>query len=166
MNSLITHILKNNKIQDISSKINTNKNVNITLSGLTDSAKAHILYALTCVGNKSSMVGCSNIMQANKMIQDLKTVSDIEIIYFPARKLEYYEIDTESKEVENQRMYAIEKIISNEKNIIVTTVDLLTEKMYPSNTYKKLDVVIERGKNINLEEIIKNHVGHWRRCFG
>ena len=158
MNSLIEHILENNKIKDILNKLSTNKNINITLSGLTDSAKAHILYALTCVGNKNSFVVCSNIMQANKMMQDLKTVSDVEIIYFPARKLEYYEIDTESKEIENQRMYAIEKLLSGEKNIIVTTVDILTEKMYPSDTYKKLDVVIEKNKSVNLENLIKNLV--------
>lgn len=158
MNSLISHILENKKLEQISLKLEENKNVNISLSGLTDSSKAHMIYALTCRGEKSAFVVCSNIMSANKMMQDIKSVSDLEVIYFPARKLEYYDIETQSSEIENARMYAIDKILSGEKNIIVTTVDLLTEKMYSSNTYSKVDVVIEKNKTVNIDNLVKDLV--------
>jgi len=58
---------------------------------------------------KSSLIICSNVMQAKKVIQDLKFYSEIEIIYFPVRILNYYETEAESKEIENQRMYAQDK---------------------------------------------------------
>ena len=153
MNGLITKIQSNTKIENVVNKLNLDKNINITLSGITDSFKAHMIYALTCMENKGAFVVCSNIMAANKMIQDLKYVSDLEIIYFPARKLEYYDIETESKEIQNSRMYAIDKMLSGKKNIIVTTVDLLTEKMYPSKTYQKSDICIKKGDVVNLKDI-------------
>ena len=56
MNSLISHILENKKLEQISLKLEENKNVNISLSGLTDSSKAHMIYALTCRGEKSAFV--------------------------------------------------------------------------------------------------------------
>ena len=158
LNSIINHILENKKIEAVCDKLNEGKNKNIILSGLSDSFKAHIAYALTCSSDKSSMIVCSNIVAANKMIQDLKLVSDIEIIYLPARKLEYYDIDTQSTEIETARMYAIKKILSGKKNIIVTTTDLLTEKMYPISTYSKIDVVLKQGEIIDLSKTIDSLV--------
>lgn len=156
MNHIITHMVENKKVEKIIDKLKEKKKADMTLSGLTDSAKAHMIYALTCSGEKGAFIVCSNIMAANKMIQDLKMVSDLEIIYFPARKLEYYDIETESKEVQNARMYAIDQILSGKKNMIVTTVDVLTEKMYPSSTYRKVDVVLKQEEKIDLEETIQN----------
>ena len=82
-------------------------------------------------------------MQAKKLMQDLKFFSELEIIYFPAKILNYYDTEAESKEIENQRMYAIEKILSKEQNIIVTTVEALLVKMFPYSTYDNINIKIQ-----------------------
>ena len=103
MNPVTKHILKNEKILEIANVLEKSKNSKLNIIGLSDSAKASIAYALTMRCKKSSLIVCSNAIQAKKLIQDLKFYSELEIIYFPARILNYYETDAESKEIENQR---------------------------------------------------------------
>ena len=145
MNLVTNKILQNERIKEVSNILNTQDKSNINIAGLTDSAKANIAYALTARSKKSSLIVCSNILQANKMIQDLKFCSELEVIYFPAKTINYYELDAQSKEIENQRMYAIKKILSKEQIIVVTTVDALLTSMYPSSTYTKIDIKIKIG---------------------
>ena len=59
------------------------------------------------------------------MMQDLKFFSDIEIIYYPAKQIVYYDVEAESKEIQNDRMYALSKINEKGQKIIVTTIDAL-----------------------------------------
>ncbi len=158
MNLVTNKILQNERIKEISDILNTQDKSNINIAGLTDSAKANIAYALTVRSKKSSLIVCSNILQANKMIQDLKFCSELEVIYFPAKTINYYELDAQSKEIENQRMYAIKKILSKEKIIVVTTVDVLLTSMYPSSTYTKIDIKIKIGDKVNLKELTENLV--------
>lgn len=158
MNPLIKHIIGNEKIVEISDTLVKEKNLNINLIGLTDSAKASLAYALTMRSNKSSLIVCSNVMQAKKIMQDLKFLSNIEVIYFPARILNYYETEAESKEIETQRMYAIEKILSKEQNIVVTTVEALLTKMFPYSTYDNVKISIKKDEDINLKEVVEKLV--------
>lgn len=158
MNPVTKHILKNEKILDISNVIEKDKNLKIDIIGLSDSAKASLAYALTMRSKKSSLIVCSNVIHAKKIIQDLKFYSELEIIYFPARILNYYETEAESKEIENQRMYAIEKILSNEKNIIVTTVEALLVKMFQKSTYSNVDINIKKDEDINLGKLVEKLV--------
>ena len=155
MYPIINKILENEDIKKIQEDLNSKELTSLSITGLTDSTKAHIVYALTCRGEKSSVIVCSNIMQANKIMQDLKFFSDLEIIYFPAKNLQYYEIDAQSTEIQNQRMYAIDKILSNEKNIIVTTIDALLVKMQKINSYKKKDILLKQDSKVDLTNLIK-----------
>lgn len=158
MNPLIKYITESSKIIDISDTLQKSDKTNLSLIGLNDSAKASVAYALTMRGKKSSIIVCSNVMQAKKLMQDLKFFSELEIIYFPAKILNYYDTEAESKEIENQRMYAIEKILSKEQNIIVTTVEALLVKMFPYSTYDNINIKIKKDEDINLKELVENLV--------
>lgn len=155
MYPIINEILKNEDIKQIQKHLSSNETTSVSVTGLTDSAKVHIIYALTCSGEKSSVIVCSNIMQANKLIQDLKFFSNLEVIYLPAKNLQYYEIEAQSTQIQNQRMYAIDKILSNEKNIIVTTIDALLVKMEKIDNYKKKDIVLKQDSKIDLTYFVK-----------
>ena len=158
MYPIINKILENEDIKQIQKNLESDEITNVSITGLTDSTKAHIIYALTCRGNKSSIIVCSNVIQANKIMQDLKFFSNLEIIYFPAKNLQYYEIEAQSAEIQNQRMYAIDKILSNEKNIVVTTIDALLVKMQKMDSYKKKDIVLKQESKVDLTNFVKELV--------
>lgn len=157
MNPFISNISKSISYKNILKDIK-NKSNNLSIIGLTDSSKAHIISSLTSESNKSSLIVCSNSITANKIIQDLKFFTDIDVSYFPARKIEYYDIEAETKDFSNIRMEIIEKINSSNLNIIVTTIDALLVKMLPSTNYKGQDLTLKVGDSIDLSELVENLV--------
>ena len=125
MNILTNNLIEQNMFKEILEIINNDQDLKISFKDIMDSEKAYYIYSLTKNGNKNSVVVCSNILSANKMMQDLKFFSDIEIIYYPAKQIVYYDVEAESKEVQNDRMYALSKINEKGQKIIVTTIDAL-----------------------------------------
>lgn len=159
MNPLAKTLANSSNYTSLIKKINGNENNKLSITGLTDSSKAWMVYGITENTNKNSIVVCNNIFQVNKIMQDLKYFSsEIEIIYLPARQLQYYDIEAESKDIANQRMYAIEKILSGKRNIVVTTIDALLVKMFPNARYKGEEFCIKAGESIAINEVIEKLV--------
>ena len=157
MKGLVEELLKDENYISLRNSLKTSKINNISTIGLTDSAKAMCVYTLSKELDKSSLIVCSNVYQANKIIEDLKFFSsDIEIIFLPSKQIKYYDIEAESKELSNQRMYAIEQIMNKKRNIIVTTIDTLLVNMQKVDTLKKKDLQINIAEEIDTEEFISN----------
>ena len=136
MNNLVKNFGKSEKYTFLLEKLKEEKE-EISVFGLESTISAHMVYSLSLNSDKSACIVCPNAMQARKTIADLKFVSDIEIVYFPARQLTYYNVEAESKEVQNARMYAIERIISKKKIILVTTIDAIRQKVLKFAKIKK-----------------------------
>ena len=155
MEVLVKKLNKDINYIDLKNQLKSKTDINsFSTIGLTDSAKAMFVYLTTKELNKSSLIVCTNIFEANKMIQDLKFFcNDIEIIFMPSKSIEYYDIETESNEIETQRSYAIQKILSNEKNIVVTTIDSLLLNMRPKETFNKLDLNLNVEEDIDIEKL-------------
>lgn len=150
MNLLISKFKDSEKGKDIINKINSGSNLNLSLNGVTDSMKAYIIESINKNSNKSALLVCSNNMQSNKLMQDLKFFTDTNIIFFPAKKLQYYDLTAESKEIENSRMYAIQKILEGKKNIVITTIDALQTKMLNKSLYINNSIKVKVGNKLDF----------------
>ncbi len=153
MNGLVELLPKNEKYNKTISTLKNSENINIY--GLTDSQKAHITYSITRDLNKTSVIVCSNVHTAKKLIQDLKFFAEREIVFFPSREIVYFDIEAESKEIEKQRMYAINKIISKDKIILVTTIEAISQKMLPKETYQDIDIEINISSEIDKDKLVE-----------
>ena len=159
MNLLIKNLANSSNYSSLIREINKQKENKISVVGLTDSSKAWMLYGITENTKKNSIVVCSNIFQVNKIIKDLQFYSEeIEIINLPSRNLQYHDIDAESKDIANQRMYSIDRILSGKRNIIVTTIDALLIRMFPNSRYKGEELTLKVGEEIALSKIIEKLV--------
>ncbi len=144
-------LVENKKIKEIINILNGKQSRNLSLNGMTDSAKAMFLYAFTASSAKNSVIVCSNNFQATKIMQDLKFFCDIEVIYFPAKKFEYYDLTAQSNEIEASRVYAIKRILSGGKNIVITTIDALQSKMFSIDRYRDNDLVLSINDKIDIK---------------
>jgi len=154
MNPLVEMMANSSNYSSLIKKISLD-NCKISITGLTDSSKAWMVYAITENTKQNSIVVCNNIFQANKIMQDLKFLSnEIEIIYLPARQIQYYDIEAESKDISNQRMYAIEKILSGKRNIVVTTIDSFLVKMFPNARYRGEEFQIRQGDITSINDVV------------
>ncbi len=153
MNQLVVNLPKHSKYLNLLNDIKSDK-IDLSVFGLTDSQKAHMVYSLNVYSNKPSCIVCSNNIQAKKMMQDLKFYSEIEIVYFPAREIVYYDVEAESKEIENARMYAIQRIISGDNIIIITTIDSILQKMLPIEKFKNLSLEFNIDSKIDINDLL------------
>lgn len=155
MNVLVEEPIKFSKYNKLLNDIKENESGNLSILGLTDSQKAHMIYSLFNYSKKSPVIVCSNVTTAKKMVQDLKFYSETEIVYFPPREVIYYDSDIESREIENARVYAINKIVEGTPCIIVTVVEALMQKMLPKVMYENKDIVLKKDAQIDLDNIVK-----------
>ena len=157
MNKLVEQPIRFSKFNKLLNDVKTASN-DISILGLSDSQKAHIIYSLYNYSNKLPVIVCPNVSTAKKMIQDLKFYSETEIVYFPSNEVIYYNSDIESREIENQRVYAINKMISGEPAIIVTTIEALMQKVMQKETYLNKNMKFRVGESAVLEDIVSNLV--------
>lgn len=166
MNQIITNMTENEKYNNLLNLIKEGKK-NISLSGLQESFKAHLVYSLTANLEKSSCIICSSNMEAKKIMQDLKFFSDIEVVYFPARQIVYYDVEAESKEIESARMQAINSILSGKKIIVVTTIDATVQKMPDISKFSNLSLDFKVGNKVNVDSVLTSLItlGYERASF-
>lgn len=159
MNLLLKQFTENEKYLKIINEINNKASfANISVAGLDIAAKAYSISGIIKNTNKSCLVVCNSVTQANKIIEDLKFFSDEEIIYFPAKPIQYYELEAESKEIENQRVYAFSKIKEDKLKIVVTTIDALIVNMPKIDLEKNVKLKLIKNLDIKLEELVKKIV--------
>ena len=155
MNVLVEEPIKFSKFNQLVKDVE-NGNEKLSILGLTDSQNAHMIYSLYNYSKKNPVIVCPNVTAAKKMIQDLKFYSETEIVYFPAREVIYYESDIESREIENARVYAINKILSGDTCIIITTIEALMQRMLPKSAYENKSIVFKEMNEIDLDVIVKS----------
>lgn len=151
------------KFQDYIDDV-SKSNFPINISGLSESAKAHFVYATKFFTNKPVVVLTYNEIELKKLQKDLEFFEDDEILVFPKREIVYYDIDTTNKDISMQRLDVFQKLYKSEVKIILTTVEAIMQKTMPKNTLFSNVLHIEIGKEYNLEEIKENliNIGYER----
>jgi transcription-repair coupling factor (superfamily II helicase) len=100
MNPLVKQLPQHSKFHELLNSIK-NKEKNLSITGLTDASKAHVIYSLYNYSKVRPIVVCPNITSAKKFIQDMKFYADKEIVFMPAREVIYYDVDVQSRETNN-----------------------------------------------------------------
>ncbi len=157
MNPLVKELPKHSKFNELLNSVK-NRERNLSITGLTDASKAHVIYSLYNYSNVRPVVVCPNVTAAKKMIQDMKFYTDKEIVFMPAREVIYYDVDVQSRETNNLRVYAISKIINDEDIILVTTTEALLQPMLPKNEYMGLNLKFNLEDRIDLNDVISNFI--------
>lgn len=153
MNPLVKELPKHSKFNELLNSIK-NKENNLSITGLTDASKAHVIYSLYNYSGVRPVVVCPNVSSAKKFIQDMKFYADKEIVFMPAREVIYYDVDVQSRETNNARVYAISKLVNNEDIIFVTTTEALLQPMLPKTEYMGLHLNLKLGDNLDLTEVV------------
>ncbi len=128
-------------------------NFPISLSGLSESQKAHFIYATKFYTEKPIVVLTYNEIELKKMANDMQFFEDSDITIFPKRDIVYYDIDTMNKDTSMQRLDVYAKLYNSESGIILTTIEALMQKTMPKAQLFSKVIHIEIGKEISLDNI-------------
>ncbi len=122
------------------------------LSGLTDSAKVHFAYSTYFYTEKPILFITYNEIQAKKIIKDLNYFKE-DILFFPKREIFTYDYTAESKDIFYQRMNVLNTLNSKKENIIVTTIEAISQAMPSKETLYKNQITIKQGDTIDIENL-------------
>ena len=151
MNEIANILTQNEKFKDIVKEIKLNTTP-ISILGLVDVAKTQFVSALLEQTNKKICIITYNEIQAKNLLKNLNYFNK-KVVYFPKKEIVTYDYDVESKDLIYERMDALNKIYTNEAQIIVTTIEACMQEMIAKKDLFSNIISFEFDKNYNFEEI-------------
>ena len=128
-------------------------NFPINLAGLTDSQKAHFVFATKFYTNRPVLYVTYNDIELKKMQNNISFFDDDEILTFPKKEVIFYDIDTMNKDVTMDRLKVYAKLYNSQESLIITTIEALMQKTISKEVMFSNVLQIEVGKTISLDSI-------------
>ena len=156
MNTILGELGKSSNFVKLTSNIE-NKKSPIAISGLNDVGMVEVLTSVYEYTKKPICVLTYNEIQAKRIYQDIKYFTE-NVVYFPKKEVVTYDYVAESKENLYERIEALNKIKNKRSQIIVTTIEAVSQKLPSKNTLYKNEIKFKVGDIYNLEDIKKKLV--------
>ena len=156
MNTILGELGKSSNFVKLTSNIE-NKKSPIAISGLNDVGMVEVLASVYEYTKKPICVLTYNEIQAKRIYQDIKYFTE-NVVYFPKKEVVTYDYVAESKENLYERIEALNKIKNKRSQIVVTTIEAVSQKLPSKNTLYKNEIKFKVGDIYNLEDIKKKLV--------
>ena len=156
MNTILGELGKSSNFVKLTSNIE-NKKSPIAISGLNDVGMVEVLTSVYEYTKKPICVLTYNEIQAKRIYQDIKYFTE-NVVYFPKKEVVTYDYVAESKENLYERIEALNKIKNKRSQIIVTTIEAVSQKLPSKDTLYKNEIKFKVGDIYNLEDIKKKLV--------
>lgn len=124
----------------------------VLVSGLCDVSKTYIACATYEYLKRPICIVTYNEMQAKKLMNDLKYFID-KVYYFPKREIATYDYVAESKDLPFERIEVLNKIQSKDAKIVVTTIEVVAQKMISKESLYKNCLSLKISKEYSLEKL-------------
>ena len=156
MNTILGELGKSSNFVKLTSNIE-NKKSPIAISGLNDVGMVEVLASVYEYTKKPICVLTYNEIQAKRIYQNIKYFTE-NVVYFPKKEVVTYDYVAESKENLYERIEALNKIKNKRSQIVVTTIEAVSQKLPSKNTLYKNEIKFKVGDIYNLEDIKKKLV--------
>lgn len=119
--------------------------------GLSESQKAYVSYCLFQDLRGQVMVVAHNEIEARRLYEDIRTFTE-ECVYFPVKEM-VLNVDVTSGEINAERLQAINRILSGEELIVVTSIDSVLYKMPPAKSLQNPRVELHPGDMFEILDL-------------
>ncbi|MBS4534681.1 transcription-repair coupling factor [Clostridium sp. D2Q-14] len=130
----------------------------ISLHGLSKENISHIAYAVKEDINNQILIITYDELRAKSIMEDLTLFSQNDSELYPSRQLVFYDFDAVSHTISNQRLRVLDRLVNEEKIIVVASIESILNKVMKKNLFEKYRKVIKFGEDINLEDVIRSLV--------
>lgn len=129
------------------------------IAGLSGSARTLFLASLYHKTNKSQLVVTHNLLQAQKIYDDLvELVDEQEVFLYSVNELISSEIAIASPELKSSRIEVLNRLSQGKKGIVIIPIAGLRRFIVPSAVWKKSILELKVGDELVLEEIKRKFV--------
>ncbi|MGM7637419.1 transcription-repair coupling factor [Bacillus sp. Hm123] len=164
MNSLQNIFLQNQDIQVLFSGLSEGLKEQLA-AGLTGSSRALLIASAYQQTNKPIMVMTYNLLQAQKLYDDLLQFTDEQEVYlYASNELIAAEISVASPELRAQRIEVLNHIVKEKKGIYIVPISGLRKLLPPKHEWAALQKQLMVGEDVDLDQMINElvHMGYQR----
>ncbi len=129
------------------------------VTGLDDTARLHMLAALSRATGRMLLFVTATEHGAQKAADDLSAMLEGRVKLFPSREVSFLKVAAASRELAARRIEALGAALSGGLKAIAAPVDSLLFSLMPADTFKKSIILLQRGMVIDpakLSEMLTN----------
>ncbi|MFK2826960.1 transcription-repair coupling factor [Bacillus sp. B190/17] len=154
MNSLQQILLRNNEVQSIFNGLSGGLKEQLA-AGLSGSSRSLFIAAAYEKTRKPVMVVTYNLLQAQKLYDDLiQFIDEREVYLYAANELIAAEISIASPELRAQRIEVLNHMVHETKGIYIVPISGLRKMLPPKSEWARLQKTIAVGDELDLDETI------------
>jgi len=124
------------------------------VSGLPDSAKAHVISELKKETRPWKLVVTYDEARARELYEDLKCFTD-NVWLYPAKDLLFFSADIEGRQISRERIDVWRHMSSDRSGCVVTTVDGLMDKLETPEQFGGSVFTIDENDTLDPEKLIR-----------
>lgn len=126
----------------------------IFISGMPNIVKADMIRAAIVNKNKKALVVVDDELQAVKFSKDLSAMGLVCYTYF-YKDFNFINAKGQSKDYEYKRIYSLYKILSNDFDVIVTSVDAALQYTIPKDVLKDYSISLSVEQTVSISDLTK-----------
>lgn len=125
------------------------------VAGLSGSARSLFISSLFKDSGKPVLVITHNLLQAQKIYEDLTNILDNENVYlYPVNELIASEIAVASPELKAQRIEVLNKLMNEDRSVVVAPIAALRRMLPPKDLWKQCQIEIKIGDDFHLDSYL------------
>lgn len=126
----------------------------VGIAGLTPPAKVNFTGAVCRFLEKSVLFVAESDYAAKRRAEELSYFLPEQVLFFPAKELEFFKADARSLEVQHQRLSVLEALQMAEKPMVtVMSLDSLLQFTVDIKDYKKSEQTLSVGDEISMDAL-------------
>lgn len=158
MNALNQVFLQNEDVQSILNGVDEGLREQL-VAGLSGSSRAMFIASVYKKTNRSIMVVTYNLLQAQKLYEDLTSfVSEENVFLYPANELIAAELSIASPELRAQRIEALNYWSKGKTGIVIVPMGGFRKLLPPKELWNKYQLSISVGDEIDLEKMMNQFI--------
>ena len=125
----------------------------VLLSGTGPVHRSHIAAALRALTGRSVVVVCPDEADARRLMGDVQSLTGETADLLPAREWIFRNVETASRETEQQRLRTLWRMLSGESAVTVTTPEALMQRCIPPRLLEETSFSLEDGREYALSDV-------------
>lgn len=128
-------------------------NTPVLVTGLTDTQRVHVAYAIKCLTGKKLIYIAQDELQAQRIAGDFAFFTD-DAMYFPSKEIIFYKTEAKSNDITGKRLSIIEKLLYGDDVVVVLSIKSLLYRLTPPERFVRTLRTLKVGDTIDLDQFV------------
>ena len=130
----------------------------ILTTGILDSQKAHLIYALQTHTDRPVIILTHNEMKVKELYEDMQFFIKDNIYVYPSKDPLFYSADVHSIDIVRQRLNVIKALLDQKNPVIILSVEALLDRLVRKDVFKTFIINLSVGDIVSTKELARQLV--------